>query len=61
MGKAYAYMDEWIVFDVDNSDLDNAIIVLKEKFNQALCTEYIHHPIAWALYQTWKEFDRRKR
>ena len=26
-------------------------------YNKALCLPYIRNPLAWALYQTWKEYD----
>ena len=26
-------------------------------YNKALCKPYIKNPLAWALYQTWKEYD----
>ena len=41
-----------------DSKIENAIRVLQSKYNKALSQDYIRNPIAWALYQTWKEFDR---
>ena len=26
-------------------------------YNKALCNPCIHKPLAWALYQVWKEYD----
>ena len=39
--------------------LQKAILVLSSKYEQALKNDYVHSPLAWALYHTWKEFDRR--
>ena len=41
-----------------DSKIENAIRVLQSKYNKALSQDYVRNPIAWALYQTWKEFDR---
>lgn len=41
-----------------DSKIENAIRVLRSKYNKALSQDYIRNPIAWALYQTWKECDR---
>ena len=41
-----------------DSNIENAIRVLQSKYNKALSNDYIHNPIAWALYQTWKGFDK---
>ena len=42
-------------------DLENAIKVLKEQYEKAKNLEYVRNKIAYALYQTWKEFDRVRR
>ena len=31
---------------------------IKEKYEKAMNTPCISNPMAWALYQTWKEYDR---
>ncbi len=36
----------------------SAIRRLQSVYNIALSHEEINNPIAWALYQTWKEFDK---
>lgn len=41
--------------------LDRAIELLKVKYQLALDLRYIGKPLAWALYQVWKEADREKR
>ncbi len=41
-------------------DFDKVVSILRSYYNQALQDEYIKVPIAWALYQTWKAYDRRK-
>lgn len=43
--------------DVD-SRIEQTIRVLQKNYNLALSRNYIQNPIAWALYETWKEFDR---
>lgn len=30
---------------------------VKEKYEAAVNTHYIMNPMAWALYQVWKEYD----
>ena len=30
---------------------------IKEKYAKAMNTPCIHNPMAWALYQVWKEYD----
>lgn len=29
-------------------------------YNKALCFPHIKNPIAWALYQAWKEYDNER-
>lgn len=41
-----------------NSRIERAIRTLQKNYNLALSRDYIQNPIAWALYETWKEFDR---
>ena len=31
---------------------------IKEKYAKAMNTPCIHNPMAWALYQVWKEYDK---
>ena len=40
------------------TDLDKAIKVLKEQYEKAKKIGWIINPIAYALYQTWKIFDK---
>ena len=39
------------------SELDKAIKFLREQYERAQRIEYIHNPLAWALYQTWRHVD----
>ena len=39
------------------SELDKAIQFLREQYERAQRIEYIHNPLAWALYQTWRHVD----
>lgn len=41
--------------------LNNAIFQLKRYYELALDNGHIKHPLAWALYQTWKEEDTKAR
>ena len=40
------------------TDLDRAIKVLTEKYAKAKKIGWIRNKIAYALYQTWKIFDK---
>ena len=39
------------------NELDKAIQFLREQYERAQRIEYIHNPLAWALYQTWRHVD----
>ena len=41
--------------------LNNAIRILEIKYQVALSKPDIKYPLAWALYQTWKEEDIKSR
>ncbi len=41
--------------------LNQAIRILEIKYQVALSKPDIKHPLAWALYQTWKEEDTKAR
>lgn len=38
--------------------LNKAIKMLKEQYEKAKKLEWVHNPIAYALYHVWKEADR---
>lgn len=40
--------------------LEKAVKLLEEKYEQAQKMEYVQKPLAWALFQTWKEVDSMK-
>lgn len=40
--------------------LEKAVNLLEEKYEQARKMEYVQKPLAWALFQTWKEVDSKK-
>ena len=42
----------------DDPRLIKAIIMVIRQYDRAKRMEGIHNPLAWALYQTWKEHDR---
>ena len=39
--------------------LDKVIKMLEEEYERAKKLEYVQHPLAWALYHTWKKVDER--
>jgi hypothetical protein len=39
------------------TELDKAIKFLREQYERAKRIEFIHNPLAWALYQTWRHVD----
>ena len=39
--------------------LETAIKMLTEEYEKAKKLEYVYNPIAYALYQVWKEADSR--
>lgn len=44
---------------VDYEPLRKAVAVLAEMYEKAHRNDYVHSPLAWALYHTWKKFDQR--
>lgn len=38
--------------------LEKAIKVLREKYKKACDMAMVHNPLAYALYYTWREFDK---
>ncbi len=48
------------VVEVDVKDLrvKKAIKTLCEFYSTAKKSDYVQKPLAWALYQTWKSFDK---
>ena len=40
--------------------MQTAIILLEANYEKAQNLEYVQRPLAWALYQTWKEVDSGK-
>lgn len=39
-------------------ELDKAIKILKEQYEKAQKIDWVRNKIAYALYQTWKIFDK---
>lgn len=42
------------------TELDKAIETLKREYKKALASSYVYNPIGYALYKTWRQFDRKK-
>lgn len=38
--------------------LHNVVRKINKAYKKAMNTPCIHKPMAWALYQVWKEYDR---
>lgn len=51
----YRIGKESVVFD---KKFEKAVKHLSNEYKKALYNERIHDPIAYALYHTWKKFDR---
>ena len=43
------------------NELDEAIELLKQNYSDAQGQDWVASPIAYALYQTWKVYDDKKR
>lgn len=41
-------------------ELKKAINLLEANYDRGQKLEYVQNPLAWALYQTWKEVDQSK-
>ena len=42
-----------------NRRLRNAIALLEKEYEKALKNDFVRDPVAYALYQTWKEVDEQ--
>lgn len=40
--------------------LHKAIRLLEEEYERAKRMDFVHYPIAWALYQVWKVVDKEE-
>ena len=40
--------------------LDDAVELLKQKYEYALRQKWINSPLCWALFHTWSEVDRAR-
>lgn len=40
--------------------LEKAIEILRTEYERAVKLEWVHSPVAYALYQTWKKADNHK-
>lgn len=41
--------------------LEKAIELLKAEYERAKKLEYVHKPLAWALFQVWKKVDAKEK
>lgn len=42
-------------------ELEKAISFLGKNYERAQNLEYVRNKLAWALYQTWKQFDKENK
>ena len=40
-------------------ELEKAIEILRAEYERAVKLEWVHNPVAYALYQTWKKADNQ--
>lgn len=40
-------------------ELEKAIEILRAEYERAVKLEWVHNPVAYALYQAWKKVDGR--
>ena len=43
-----------------SAELEKAIRVLQQEFEETRNNSYIHNPVAWALYHTWKRIEENR-
>lgn len=43
---------------VEYAPLEKAIKMLESEYERATCLEFVHSPLAYALYQVWKKVER---
>lgn len=41
--------------------LQKAIDMLKKQYERAQANESVNKPLSYALYQTWREFDKQEK
>lgn len=41
--------------------LEKAIKILKVNYESAIMLPFVRSPLAWALYRTWEEVDKKER
>ena len=62
LGERTQYdMDRLAIETVPSAQPEHLCTVMeriKEKYAKAMNTPCIHNPMAWALYQVWKEYDK---
>lgn len=46
--------------EVEYPDLLKAIELLIKQYDHSKASEYVHNPVAHALYYTWKQVDERR-
>ena len=47
--------------EVEDKELLNAIKILVEQYSHSKRSDYVHSPVAHALYHTWKTVDKAGR
>ena len=50
-------MYDFEVIRIEDKTLAKAVTELRDNYERAKTLSYVNDPLAWALYQTWKDFD----
>lgn len=50
-------MYDFEVIRIEDKTLAKAVTELRDNYDRAKMLSYVNDPLAWALYQTWKDFD----
>ena len=54
-------MDDFEVIRAEDRKLEKAVTTLRKNYELAKTLKYVNDPLAWALYQTWKKFDSKRK
>lgn len=41
--------------------IDNAVLLLRKEYERAKKLEYVHNPLAYAIYKVWRKEDENKK
>lgn len=59
--KFNSWLNETVdAVEVEDPELRKAIELLIKQYDRSKASEYVHSPVAHALYHTWKQVDERR-